>query len=161
MHIPRTEDGVNLVYPYLLSNGRLFYRQDLRGENGPGLAGAVAEADLVTGKWVGGIPPGMRVSSGSQIQPLGNGRQLICDSVAGRVLEVDYRGNILWRYDGRCQHALRLANGNTVITETALPRDRIIEVTRKGNIVWQITVPRLEIARECLPLVRLGFSSNE
>lgn len=91
-----------------------------------------------------------------QHQPtfLDNGRLLLFDNRGprgerSRVVELDpTTGEILWRFGGTpevdffsrtlgsCQ---RLANGNTLITESE--NGRALEVTRDGRVVWELNNP--------------------
>ncbi|WP_239032004.1 arylsulfotransferase family protein [Paroceanicella profunda] len=88
---------------------------------------------------------------------LDNGHLLLFDNYANyqgedgssRVLEVDPKTMaIVWQYAGTKDHPLesrirsdqqRLANGNTVITESN--GGRILEVTPEGEIVWEFMNP--------------------
>ncbi len=91
-----------------------------------------------------------------QHQPtlLDSGRILLFDNTGidrdhSRVLEIEPRdGAIVWQYGGRDGEALasrtlgsaqRLANGNTLITESE--RGRAIEVAPGGRIVWEYRSP--------------------
>jgi Arylsulfotransferase (ASST) len=66
-----------------------------------------------------------------------------------RVIEFDLETTaIVWQYAGSAERPLesairssqqRLANGNTLITESS--GGRILEVTRTGDIVWQFVNP--------------------
>lgn len=91
-----------------------------------------------------------------QHQPtlLSGGRLLLFDNQGlgrdrSRVIELDARtGRVLWQYGGRpgqdlasrtlgsCQ---RLANGNTLITESE--NGRALEVTPTGRVVWELNNP--------------------
>ncbi len=87
-----------------------------------------------------------------QHQPtiVGKGRMLIFDNLGARdggarVLELDpFTQRIVWRYGqdlvsdtlGSCQ---RLANGNTLITESE--NGRAVEVARDGSVVWEFQTP--------------------
>lgn len=76
------------------------------------------------------------------VERLPNGNTLITDAgdetcVGSEVIEVDPRGQIVWRYDqglNFAHSAKRLDNGNTLITDTL--NDRVIEVSPEGRIVW-------------------------
>lgn len=91
-----------------------------------------------------------------QHQPtvLDNGHLLLFDNVGldrdhSRVLEIDpANGAILWQYGGTATQELsshtlgtaqRLANGNTLITESE--NGRAIEVSPSGEIVWEFRSP--------------------
>ena len=66
-----------------------------------------------------------------------------------RVIEFNpHNAGIVWRYEGSVEHPLdsairgmdeRLANGNTLITES--DGGRLLEVTRSGDIVWEYFNP--------------------
>ena len=62
---------------------------------------------------------------------------LITESLAGRVIEVDSSGSIVWQKTGLNvpKDAERLSNGNTLITESGM--GRVIEVNLDGTIVWE------------------------
>ena len=90
-----------------------------------------------------------------QHQPtiLDDGRMLVFDNLGARgksrVLELDpLTQEILWSYQGAAEDPLfskvigssqRLANGNTLITESV--QSRALEVTRGGEIVWEYYNP--------------------
>jgi outer membrane protein assembly factor BamB len=71
---------------------------------------------------------------------------------------------IVWSYTGDAEHALesrlrsdqeRLANGNTLITES--DGGRLLEVTPTGEIVWEYVNPvRGGDADEFIPIVSWG-----
>jgi len=79
----------------------------------------------------------------------------------GTALEVDEKGQEVWRYqvpkvvDGRypngtCQDVLRLDNGNTLIA--CGTQARLLEVDRSGTIVWEFTGndhPELNFTNAC------------
>jgi Arylsulfotransferase (ASST) len=117
--------------------------------------GAIAVLDLDTeelvwatrGPWVGQHDPDI----------LPNGNILLFDNYGNfekpegrsRVIEFDPETMaIVWQYAGSAEWPLesairssqqRLANGNTLITESS--GGRILEVTREGDIVWQLANP--------------------
>ncbi|MFH1743136.1 MAG: glycosyltransferase family 39 protein [bacterium] len=67
---------------------------------------------------------------------LPDGNFLVCDSRAGRVVELTRKGEVVWSYsEGLTQpmDALRLANGNTLITD--FDNHRILEIRADGEIV--------------------------
>lgn len=87
---------------------------------------------------------------------LANGHILMFDNLGhmdngnrSRVIEFDpHNAGIVWQYDGNAQHPLdsairstdqRLANGNTLITES--DGGRLLEVTPGGDIVWEYVNP--------------------
>ncbi|WGF87427.1 arylsulfotransferase family protein [Marinivivus vitaminiproducens] len=115
---------------------------------------ALAAISLDTGKvvWM------LRGSWVAQHDPdiLPNGNILLFDNLGGfapdnhsRVLEVDPRtGGVVWSYRGTPEHPFdsfirgsqeRLANGNTLITEST--GSRVFEVTPEGDIVWEYLSP--------------------
>jgi hypothetical protein len=87
-------------------------------------------------------------------RPLPGGRLLLFDNAgrgwSSRVLELDARtSQIEWAYSGRppesfftlyCGASQRLANGNTLITESC--QGRAFEVTPEGETVWSYRNPR-------------------
>jgi hypothetical protein len=95
-----------------------------------------------------------------QAQPLENGNILLLDNQGGNretplvadqseVIEINPTSHeIVWRYVGSDEHPFytvwlgyvqRLANGNTLVTESA--QGRIFEVTQQGRIVWEYLSP--------------------
>jgi outer membrane protein assembly factor BamB len=93
-------------------------------------------------------------------RPLSGGRVLFFDNLGqrdhSRVLEVDARdGAVLWRYQASepgaflslcCGASQRLANGNTLITETA--RGHAFEVDPAGDTVWEYWSPHRVVASD-------------
>ncbi len=113
---------------------------------------AVAVLDLETQKLVWGL----RGDFALQHQPtlLANGNLLLFDNIGGppqhsRVLEIDpLTGEVVWEYQARekdefytfcCGSSQRLANGNTLITDTA--GGKAFEVMPDGTIVWMYQSP--------------------
>jgi hypothetical protein len=101
---------------------------------------------VTRGSWVGQHDPDL----------LANGHILLFDNSGdygpggiSRVLEIDPRTQqIVWQYAGTADHPLasivrsaqeRLANGNTLITESE--GGRLLEVTPAGEIVWEYYNP--------------------
>lgn len=89
-------------------------------------------------------------------QVLANGHILLFDNLGNmkthnrtRVIEFDpHTGGVVWSYQGNKEHPLdsairgmvqRLANGNTLITES--DGGRLLEVTPSGDIVWEYINP--------------------
>jgi len=90
---------------------------------------------------------------------LENGNYLVCHEGDGAVREYDAQGHVVWEYpiplfgktpkDGhgpeafgnKCFAALRLSNGNTLISTGN--GHSVIEVTPQKKIVWQIDQPEL------------------
>jgi hypothetical protein len=76
------------------------------------------------------------------IERLPNGNTLIADagtetSRGSEVIEVDPKGNVIWRYHDRCRftHGVkRLANGNTLVADTT--SDRLIEIKPDGTLAF-------------------------
>jgi hypothetical protein len=92
---------------------------------------------------------------------LGPGRMLVFDNGLhpdpfeedrSRVIEIEYDpdarlARIVWQYDGPPPFyseaqgdASRLANGNTLVVDSAGPR--IVEVAPDGMVVWELTLPK-------------------
>lgn len=109
-----------------------------------------------------------------QHQPtiLDDGRMLVFDNLGAagksRVLELDpITQEVFWSYTGTPQQPLfskvigssqRLANGNTLITEST--QSRALEVTREGDMVWEYynpyrTGPNDELAAWLCEVVRI------
>ncbi|MEQ8966243.1 MAG: arylsulfotransferase family protein [Azospirillaceae bacterium] len=97
---------------------------------------------------------------------LPDGRILLFDNRGGlaggatsRVVEIDpATGGVVWAYDGEPDRPLwsairsaqeRLANGNTLITES--DAGRILEVTRTGAIAWDFRSPFRRTGRDGAP----------
>ena len=88
------------------------------------------------------------------VRKLENGRYLVCHEGDGFVREYDQEGNVTWEYKvplfgelpreghgpeaygNKCFGAVRLANGNTLITTGN--GHGVIEVTPAKKVVWQI-----------------------
>jgi hypothetical protein len=114
------------------------------------------------GPWIGQHDPDL----------LPNGNMLLFDNVGdfsdrgdSRVIEFDPKTyEIVWSYAGSADHPFhsilrsdqeRLANGNTLITES--DGGRLLEVTRDGEIVWEYVNPiRGGDGDEFIPIVAWG-----
>ncbi|MGF7184597.1 hypothetical protein GGQ84_000681 [Desulfitispora alkaliphila] len=64
----------------------------------------------------------------------------------GKVLEINRDGKVEWRLEGiNANSAVRLNNGNTLISETATPGkpgyQRVVEVNPEGKQVWEYRIP--------------------
>lgn len=93
------------------------------------------------------------------VRKLRNGHYLVCHEADGTVRDYDRDGNVLWEYavplfgqerraghgpeawGNSCFAAVRLANGNTLISTGN--GHGILEVTPEKQIVWQITQKEL------------------
>ena len=96
---------------------------------------------------------------------LDNGHYLVCHEADGVVREYDQEGRVIWEYEiplfgkqrqpghglaafgNKCFAALRLANGNTLITTGN--GHSILEVTPDKQIVWQVhqdDLPGIQLA---------------
>ena len=78
-------------------------------------------------------------------QRLANGNTLIGDAKSGKVIEVDAKGAVVWKYESpdianmRMRNSRRTPEGTTLI---AVEVDaKLIEVDRGGNIVWSWQAP--------------------
>jgi hypothetical protein len=70
------------------------------------------------------------------VEPLPSGGWLAAAYGAGKVVEYDGTGKVVWEHAlPGAFHALRLPNGHTLITSHSLKR--VIEVTREGKVVWE------------------------
>jgi hypothetical protein len=114
------------------------------------------------GPWIGQHDPDL----------LPNGNMLLFDNVGdfgdrgdSRVIEFNPETyEIVWSYAGSADHPFqsvlrsdqqRLANGNTLITES--DGGRLLEVTRDGEIVWEYVNPiRGGDGDEFIPIVAWG-----
>ena len=82
-----------------------------------------------------------------------------------RLMEIDGRGHIVWRYALKtfARDALRLRNGNTLImyaTQQGRDRIRIIEIDTAGRVRWEAFSPDSDhCVRPCLSLCSLGFDN--
>ncbi len=63
------------------------------------------------------------------------GNTLISTGSAGRVIEMDQAGNVVWSYDVDAWSAEKLTNGNALIA--SYNESTVLEVDRAGNIVWE------------------------
>ena len=105
--------------------------------------GEIGEIDE-KGKLIAKASVGSGLAWGS-IERLRNGRYLVALGGAGKVQEVDMTGKVYWEKPVRNPNrAVRLANGNTLITSCPLqnrPTDaapsRAVEFDKKGREVWQ------------------------
>lgn len=112
---------------------------------------AIAVVDMESGKAVWTHRGDFRRQHDPVI--LENGNLLLFDNGnearGSRVLEIDpASGDVLWQYAGTaespfwtqtCGTAQRLANGNTLVTES--DNGRAFEVTSEGSIVWEYVNP--------------------
>lgn len=67
---------------------------------------------------------------------LPNGHLLVCEANAGRVIEIDPSGQMVWLFDRGLKQpmdALRLDNGNTLISN--FDEHRVLEVAPSGDVV--------------------------
>ncbi len=101
-------------------------------------SGKVAELDAA-GKQVMTFTP-ERHSGGAgywaAIEPLRDGRYLICLSGQGKVVETDAKGKIHWECDvPTACYANRLSNGNTLVA--SVDGRYVVEVDRQGKEVWR------------------------
>lgn len=99
------------------------------------------------------------------VRKLASGNYLVCHEGDGLVREYDSTGEVVWTclvplfgrspkkghgvegYGNQCFAALRLANGNTLISTGN--GHRVIEVTPANEVVWQLTaddLPGIELA---------------
>lgn len=64
---------------------------------------------------------------------------LIAEASAGRVIQVNMAGDVIWEYSGLNNpwRAKRLPNSNTLIVER--DGNRVLEVNLNGNVVWEYT----------------------
>ena len=75
-------------------------------------------------------------TSGGRIEVLPNGRVLVPEKDAQRVVEFDASGQVVWQIPfHQPVAAVRLSNGNTLIT--AYQDTKAVEVDAKGNPVWE------------------------
>jgi hypothetical protein len=74
------------------------------------------------------------------VQPLPGGRYLVVDFRQGEVLEINARGDVLWKFQEKgASYALRLPTGTTLIC--GFSTCRVLEVNREGKILWSKSVP--------------------
>jgi len=73
------------------------------------------------------------------IRQLDNGNYLVCQEQDQLVVEYDTKGEVVnsFKSPGKCFGAIRLKNGNTLISDGSACSVR--EVTRKGKEVWKIS----------------------
>jgi hypothetical protein len=104
---------------------------------------------------------------------LANGNVLVLDNGlpgrGSRVLEIDpLSRQVVWEYRGKNPGDFytrergglqRLANGNTLITETT--KARAIEVTRDGRIVWEFVNPHVDAQNKPFTFRRMRHYSRD
>lgn len=134
-------------------DGRVVFLDD----RGPDGRGALWELDPATATEVQAALLDTTGRYGqSRVQPLANGHYLIASSNANKVFEVDEAGQTVWQAQlpGPVD-AVRLRNANTLVACS----NRLVELDAAGKMVWD-AIPCGEAGRvrECLGLVRLGFS---
>jgi HEAT repeat protein len=130
------------VFSYKHTNGMVYCACKLRTGNILFIdsAGRVGELDR-TGKQVRTFTPQAHASGAAywaSIEPLPGGHYLICLSGAGKLVETDAAGKILWEGSvPSCIWATRLPNGNTLVANA--DGRTIVEVDRQGKEVWKKT----------------------
>ncbi|MGC9328934.1 MAG: hypothetical protein ACP5I1_14965, partial [Candidatus Hinthialibacter sp.] len=70
---------------------------------------------------------------------LPNGNLLICDSSAGRIVEITQKGRLVWSYDQDLKQpadAVRLSSGETLISD--FDNHRLLAVTPDGGVVAEL-----------------------
>ena len=129
-------DGEHIMKATKLANGEVACLVD---------GGAIGSARIVrfdiTGKELHSyfITLGMRLSGG-RIYMLANGHVLIPHNAENKVIEYDARGKAVWEVAvDQPVAALRLANGNTLIT-TMVPQRGVVEYNHEGREVWSYHV---------------------
>jgi hypothetical protein len=81
------------------------------------------------------FPAGTTYVLGSNVEVLGNGRILVPQYGANKVVEFDADGKQVWEATVmQPSSVVRLANGNTVVASNAT--GRVVEVDRTGKEVW-------------------------
>lgn len=89
----------------------------------------------INGTELAGFPVNVG-TSGGRIEVLPNGRVLVPEKDAQRVVEFDASGQVVWQIPfHQPVAAVRLPNGNTLIT--AYQDTKAVEVDAKGNQVWE------------------------
>ena len=75
----------------------------------------------------------------NEAYPLATGNRLITDRDNNRCIEVDPAYNIVWSYTNLTgpHGGNRLANGNTLISNSSGTPNRVVEVTPGDSVVWQ------------------------
>lgn len=150
-HMRQDYSPLKLTLPFILGNGRLFYKQEV---------GDMREYDLVSGKEFRQVMHKEEVARAAGMDPLGNGRYLLALPLNKEVREVDAEGNTVWRYPGEFSNARRLRNGNTLISCRQRGPD-LIEVTPDKRVVWTAVTKVGPYFHLCLPLVKLGFDGKD
>jgi HEAT repeat protein len=75
----------------------------------------------------------------ASVEPLPNGRYLVALGGAGRVVEIDNGGRIVWQVEQpNCVFATRLRNGNTLVSN--FEQKTLVEVDRAGKEVGKMTL---------------------
>jgi hypothetical protein len=138
-----TPDGRN-VLAYKHAGGMIYCTTKLPGGNVLFIdsTGKVAELDA-TGKEVHTFKPQQYTTGAgywASIEPLRSGRYLISLGGAGKVVETDRMGKVLWECSVPTPtYATRLPNGNTLVA--SVDRNYVVEVDRDGKEKWKKTVP--------------------
>lgn len=103
---------------------------------------AKARVDWEYRDGVSGAHPGQM-----EVLPSGNLLLVLNGFINSRVIEVDRDKKVVWRHDVQANSAVRLENGNTLISESGAPGKplipRVVEVTPAGQVVWNYELPSL------------------
>jgi len=88
------------------------------------------------GDGTGTLNDGSHLYYPNDAEEVSGGNILITDRNNNRIIEVDRKGDILWRFD-KLKHphdADRLPNGNTMVASS--DENRVIELDPSGEIIW-------------------------
>lgn len=129
-----TRDGRE-VFSYKGPGGSIYRVQPLRGGHLLFASnGQVVEIDR-TGKQVHTVPIPGGTGIWTHVEPLPNGRYLVAQYSANKVIELDRSGKVHWQVTVRTpSSASRLPNGNTLVS--AMDDRRVVEFNRAGKEVW-------------------------
>ena len=88
------------------------------------------------GKGSGTLSDGSHLRYPNDAEETERGAILISDRNNDRIIEVDKKGNIVWKYTKlkHCHDADRLSNGNTIVASS--DQNKVIEINPRGDIVW-------------------------
>jgi len=127
--------GHKVVYSHKRP-GMIYHGQKLRNGNIVYVQSnnQIVEMDT-SGKEVRSVTVG-NTGGWASVERLLNGHYLVALYSAGKVVEVDDRGKVLWECSVVSPgHATRLRSGNTLVA--SIEGRKVVEVNRAGTVVWE------------------------